>query len=120
MDSPRRHGKTRATLRILARNSERRVAARRMDAEGVKGVAAIDGWTAVHLASGVGLAAIGASRFMAYGLIILVELLELFARTLGVAFFRESARNVAADIAAGIIGYELSRIAGINTAPSPA
>lgn len=68
---------------------------------------AIDGWTVIHLLAGVWLGAIGVSRPVAYGLILGVEILEFMLRPT-TDFFIESPANVIADIAAGVVAYELT------------
>ncbi len=74
------------------------------------GDAPLDGWTFLHLASGVALARIGINREVAYGLIAGVEIAELVLRR-RLPFFRESFANIAADIAAGVGAYEAVRAA---------
>ena len=71
-------------------------------------VSAFDGWSFVHAAFGLAFGFFRVPRFIAYGLIILTELVEMALRKM-IPFFRESAINIAADIAIGIIAYELGR-----------
>ena len=71
-------------------------------------VKAFDLWTIVHLGAGLLLAFLRVPRPIAYGLIILVELVEFMLRGMS-NFFRESRANILADLAIGIGAYEIGR-----------
>ncbi len=70
---------------------------------------AFDGWTIVHLLAGVWWGAVGASRPVAYGLILGVEVIEFLLRPT-TDFFIESPANIIVDIAAGVAAYELTKL----------
>jgi len=71
-------------------------------------VTALDGWSFVHAAFGLVFGLVRVPRFIAYGLIIATEVVEMILRKT-LPFFRESAVNVAADLTIGIVSYEVGR-----------
>lgn len=72
--------------------------------------ATIDGWTAVHAASGAVLGTVRVNRTTAYLLIIGTEVLEFILRRTfpDTRFFQETRPNIAADLIVGIAAYEIA------------
>lgn len=69
---------------------------------------AFDIWTPVHVLLAGAMGVLQFPRPIAYVLIFGVEIGELFLSRF-VNFFQESRRNIAADLAVGIVAYELGR-----------
>lgn len=78
-----------------------------------KGEHALDGWTWVHFASGLALGIVGLKWRWALALLIGFEAVEALLRRAkkdGEGLFEyESWKNVAADVAAGLLGYAVGR-----------
>ena len=76
-----------------------------------KGDAPFDSWSPVHVASGAGLALLGASLPVAVGLIVGFEVLEAGLRRIKTAegglFEYESWSNITADIILGMAGFAM-------------
>ncbi|MBI2079088.1 MAG: hypothetical protein HYT80_12120 [Euryarchaeota archaeon] len=75
-----------------------------------KGVKAVDAWSLVHVASGVGLAVVGVGPWLAVGAIVGFELVEGGLRRISVKgggglFEYESWPNVVTDVLVGVAGY---------------
>ncbi len=78
----------------------------------MSGHATVDGWSIAHIAVGAGLRIFNVPRGLAYGIIVLTEVVEAILRSFGVTFFRETPQNVAADLFFSIGAYELFRFTG--------
>ncbi len=70
---------------------------------------AVDIWTPVHVVLAGAMGVLRFPRPVAYVLIFGVEIFEFVASSF-VDMFRESRRNIAADLIVGIAAYELGRM----------
>lgn len=70
---------------------------------------AIDGWTSLHVLTGVGLALFNVPRAVAYLIIAGTEIIEAGFRSIGITFFRETQQNIIVDIIASVVGFEFTK-----------
>lgn len=70
---------------------------------------ALDKWSGVHFGAGYSMGLLRFPRPVAYGLIILTEVIE-FTLAPTTKFFQESRKNIFADLLIGTVAYELGRI----------
>lgn len=73
---------------------------------------ALDKWSGVHALMGYSMGLLRFPRPIAYGLIILTEVIE-FMLAPSTEFFQESRKNIFADLVIGTVAFELGTITGL-------